>query len=231
MKKVSVALLVALLTTPVFAELYDEDYDTYNDDDYGVYDEESYSSPAPTQSTKHARDTYIGIRIHRNEEIAYQYALNNQHRTTINANNFGLGLNIGNRLTDNIKIEFETLYTGKHATQHATDFDYDVWSNMLNVYMYKTYGGAVEPYLGLGLGLTGIWADIDGALGKSHDIDFDLSFAVMAGVNFALNEYIDLNLGLRYIDYGDAKYKHSTTKIDATEIYIGAAYKFSIFKK
>ena len=231
MKKVSVALLVALLATPALAELYDEDYGTYDDEEYGTYDDESYSVSAPAKSMGLARDTYAGFRIHRNEYITYRYSINGDHLTTVRDNNFGLGLNIGNRLTDNIKIEFETLYTGKHANKHATDFDYDVWSNMLNVYMYKTYGGAVEPYLGLGLGLTGIWSDIDGALGKSHDIDFDLSFAVMGGVNFALNEYIDLNLGLRYIDYGDAKHKHSTTKIDATEIYIGAAYKFSIFKK
>ena len=227
MKKFSVLLLASLISVPAFAELADEDYGTY-DDDYDT--EETYSEPTPTKKSGESRDTYVGLRIHRNEHIAYEYSIDGGPHTTIRDNNFGLGLNIGNQLTDNIKIEFETLYTGKHASQHNTNFDYDIWSNMLNVHMYKNYGGAVEPYIGVGLGLTGIWADIDGAWGNAHDNDFDLSFALMAGVNFALNQYVDLNLGLRYIDYGDAKYGHSKTRVDATEIYIGGAYKFSIFK-
>jgi len=227
MKKVSFLLIATLIATPAFANL-DQEYDSYDYDD----DVETYSAPTATQSTTktNKRDTYLGLRIHRNEHIAYQYKLSNGHTTTIRDNNFGVGLNIGNRLTDYVKLEFETLYTGKHEKQNSTDFDYDVWSNMLNVYLYKNYGGAVEPYFGIGMGLSGIWANIDRPINDSHDNEFDMSFAVMAGVNFALNDYIDLNLGLRYIDYGDIKHEHASTKIEATEIYIGGAYKFSIFK-
>ena len=101
---------------------------------------------------------------------------------------------------------------------------------MLNVQIYKNYGGAVEPYFGIGVGVGGIWADISGEMGNHNDSDFQLSFAAMAGVNFALNKYIDLNLGLRYIDYGKVKHDSATTHVDATEIYIGAAYKFGIFQ-
>ena len=46
---------------------------------------------------------------------------------------------------------------------------------------------------------------------------------------FALNKYIDLNMGVRYVDYGKIKHEHATTHIDATEFYIGAAYKFGLF--
>ena len=224
MKKISFMVLAMLISGPAFAN-YDQEYDTYND-------EEIFAEPTSPTSQKRTktRDTYAGIRIHRNQYIAYQYEASGGHTTTIRDNNFGIGLNIGNRLTDNVKLEFETLYTGKHDKQNATNFDYDVWSNMLNVYLYQNYGGAVEPYLGLGIGLSGIWANIDGPVVDSNDCDFDLSFGVMAGVNFALNEYVDLNLGLRYIDYGNVKHEHASTKVEATEIYIGGAYKFSIFK-
>ena len=227
MKKISCLLLATLITTPALANL-DEEYDSYDYDD----DVETYSAPTttPTTTKTNKRDTYLGLRIHRNEHIAYQYKLSNGHTTTIRDNNFGVGLNIGNRLTDYVKLEFETLYTGKHEKQNSTDFDYDVWSNMLNVYLYKNYGGAVEPYFGIGMGLSGIWANIDRPINDSHDNEFDLSFSVMAGVNFALNDYVDLNLGLRYIDYGDVKHEHASTKIEATEIYIGGAYKFGLFK-
>jgi opacity protein-like surface antigen len=219
MKKTSIILLCSIIVTPALATNYD-DYDQYDNNEHISYNEQDNET----------RDTYVGFRIHRNEHIVYKNELDNGFSTKIRDNNFGIGLNIGNRLTNNVKIEFETMYTGETETKHATSFDYDVWSNMLNVYMFKNYGGAVEPYAGLGIGFSGIWSDINGAVGNFNDHNFDLSFALMGGVNFALNKYIDLNLGLRYIDYGTVQHTNAKTNVDATEIYIGAAYKFGIFK-
>ena len=218
MKKISFLLLAALIATPAIADDYD-DYDTYDD-----YTDTSYST-----KTSDNRDTYAGFRIHRNEHISVKYDRDGANDTTIRDDNFGFGLHIGNRLTEYVKLEFETLYTGASGKKQYTDFDYDIWSNMLNVNIYKNYGGAVEPYFGIGVGFSGIWGDVNGAAPKSNDCDFGLSFAVMAGVNFALNKYVDLNLGVRYVDYGKVKHDAATAKIDATEIYIGGAYKFSIF--
>jgi len=222
MKKLSFLLLASLIVCPAFAEDYDDEYDD-------TYEEETYSAPAAT-TYEHGRDTYTGIRIHRNGHIRAYFEPHHTKSSTVLDNNFGLGLNIGNRLTDNVKLEFETAYTGLAETKHGRDFNYDIWSNMLNVYFYKTYGMAVEPYFGLGIGLSGLWADIEKTPEHTTDGDADLSLSIMAGVNFALNKYVDLNLGLKYINYGDIKHKHAFSRIDAAEIYIGAAYKFSIFK-
>lgn len=216
MKKISVLLLSILIATPALAN-YDDEYDSYDD-------EESYTTYEAPKTDN--RDTYVGLRIHRNEHIALSYERKHGNTTTLRDNNFGIGALIGNRLTDYVKLEFETMYTGISGTKRTTDFDYDIWSNMLNVNLYKNYGGAVEPYVGIGVGLSGLWGDV----AHTHGKEFDLSFAVMAGVNFALNKYVDLNLGLRYIDYGEIEHKTGTAKIDATEIYIGGAYKFNIFK-
>ena len=224
MKKISFILLAALIATPALAEDYDEDYGTYYDD------EETYSAPSYDTPKSEKRDTYAGFRIHRNEHMSFKYDMHGGNDTTVRSDSFGFGLNIGNRLTDYVKLEFEMMYTGASETKHETDFDFDIWSNMLNVQIYKNYGGAVEPYFGIGVGVGGIWADISGEMGNHNDSDFQLSFAAMAGVNFALNKYIDLNLGLRYIDYGKVKHDSATTHVDATEIYIGAAYKFGIFQ-
>ena len=65
------------------------------------------------------------------------------------------------------------------------------------------------------------------------DSVFDLSAQAMLGVNFALNDRIDLNLGVKYQKYGDADHRtngntYATTDIDATEFYIGVAYKFGL---
>ena len=221
MKKTSLLLLAALFITPAFANDYDDEYGTYYDD------EDTYTSYDAPKSEN--RDTYAGFRIHRNEHISFKYDQHGDSDTTIRDDNFGFGLNIGNRLTDYVKLEFETAYTGTSTEKHNTDFDYDIWSNMLNIYIYKNFGGAVEPYFGVGIGASGIWGDINGAWGNHSDSGFELSFAAMAGVNFALNKYVDLNLGLRYMDYGKLGHHDATTHIDATEIYIGAAYKFGLF--
>lgn len=215
MHKIFALLLGCCAVMPAMAD------DWYNDD-YDMGD----STPA-------RRDNYVGIRLHKNEHIAFKYDINGGATITPKDDNFGFGINVGNRLTDNVKIEFETAYTGAKFTRYGTHHDYDIWSNMLNVYLYQTFGGAVEPYAGLGLGLTGIWGDISGAAPHISDSTLDLSLQAMFGVNFALNDRVDLNLGAKYVRYGKLAFEtsggeYATTRIDATEIYIGAAYKFGL---
>ena len=107
------------------------------------------------------RDTYVGFRVHKNENIAFRFEPENSEGTTLRDDGFGIGINVGNRLTDNVKIEFETAYTGGRASKYGNDFDFDIWSNMLNVYVYKQFGGAVEPYGGFGIGISGIMSLIN----------------------------------------------------------------------
>ena len=59
------------------------------------------------------------------------------------------------------------------------------------------------------------------------DSVFDLSAQAMLGVNFALNDRIDLNLGVKYQYYGEVEHKlhgkeYAVTDVDATEFYFGA---------
>ncbi len=210
MKKIILAALV-VLATPAFAE------DPY-------YAE--YVSPG-------ARDNYVGVRLHKNEHISYAFDARNGSGTALKDDNVGFGVYVGNRLTHFLKLEFETMYTGTKDTQHDLGLDFDIWSNMVNVHLYKSYENAVEPYVGLGLGFTTIWSGINGWGYTSSDSTFDFSYAIMAGINFALNDRVDLNLGFKYQKYGDADHTTSgvtfaTTDIDVTEFYLGAAYKFDI---
>ena len=98
---------------------------------------------------------------------------------------------------------------------------------MLNVYVYQQIEGAVEPYIGLGIGVSGIWGNIDGLHNISNETA-DMSWSAMIGVNFALNNRVDLNLGLKYQNYGDLDIGDASTEIDGTEFYISAAYKFGL---
>ena len=227
MKKIALFVL-CIATGPAFAnDFYYAEYAS-PDAEYGV--------PTVSQSmnqTPAVRDNYIGLRLHKNERISFAFDMRDGAGTTLKDDGVGFGVYAGNRLTDFVKIEFETMYAGANESQRDIDFDFDIWSNMVNVYLYRTYGGAVEPYAGLGIGFSTIWSDVGGRVAHAMDTTFDLSYSIMAGVNFALNDRVDLNLGFKYQKYGDADHKKSngtyaTTDIDATEFYIGAAYKFGL---
>lgn len=211
MKKI-ICILGCLVALPAMA---DEWYEGYRYDSRPQY------------------DTYIGLRIHQNKHLAMKYDVTGGLNTTIKDDSMGIGLNIGNRLTNHVKLEFETSYTGGQDNKYDTDFEFDIWSNMLNMYLYQEFDGAVETYAGLGVGIASKWGDVTNAHAKMSDTSTDLSWAAMLGVNFALNSRLDLNVGVKYQNYGDIKHisndkTYATTKIDATEIYIGAAYKFGL---
>lgn len=229
-----IAIIAALVITPAIANEYGT-LDEYTDSDYDYQYSETYVAPVASAqpAPKPRRDNYVGIRLHNNAKIAYDYDIRDGGNMTLKDDNFGFGLMIGNRLTDHVKIEFETAYTGAKFNKYATDFDYDIWSNMLNVYLFQEYAGAVAPYFGLGIGFAGMWGDVSTSLLHTSDNSFDLSYQAMIGVNFALNDRIDLNLGFKYQRYGEIEHKSSagtyaTTDIDATEIFISVAYKFGL---
>ncbi len=227
MKKIAViAMFIGAM--PGFAnDFYYQEYAS-PDTEYGA----AYVDTSSDYVDGH-RDNYTGVRLHKNERISFAFDMRSGGGTTLKDDGVGFGVYVGNRLTDFLKLEFETMYNGVNDSRRDIDFDYDIWSNMVNIYLYQTYGGAVQPYVGMGLGFSTIWSDVGGLVEHMMDTTFDFSYSVMAGVSFALNNRIDLDLGFKYHKYGDANHKsggdtYATTDIDATEFYIGAAYKFGI---
>lgn len=216
MKKL--AFILAILTAmPAVAE-------EYWDDDYGY---------GTTSTANIRRDNYVGIRLHKNENIAFKYDVHSGGDTSVRKDNWGFGAVVGNRLSDHVKVEFETMYTGASQTKRNKDFDFDVWANMFNVYLFQEYADAIAPYAGLGIGFASIWGDVNTSYGHMSDSVFDLSFSAMIGVNFALNDRVDLNLGIKYQYYGEIEHElhneeYAVTDVDATEFYFGAVYKFGL---
>jgi len=60
------------------------------------------------------------------------------------------------------------------------------------------------------------------------DNAFDLSYQVMVGVLFHLNSRIDLDVGFKYINFGRVEHTSGVSKVDATQLYLGLAYKFGL---
>lgn len=216
MKKLAF-ILGCLITIPAGAEEYLDEYD--------VYDTYEYSTPTAS------RDNYAGIRVHKNEQIAFKYDIHDAGNTTLRDDNWGFGAVIGNRLSNHVKIEFETMYTGLSQNKRGANYEFDVWANMLNVYLFQEYADAIAPYAGMGIGFASIWGDVDNP--SMSDSVFDLSYSAMIGVSFALNNRVDLNLGVKYQYYGKLEHNHNgkeyaITDVDATEFYFGAVYKFDL---
>lgn len=217
-----VMLLVCAATLPAMANDYMNEYDYYDDYEYVDYG-----------STSARYDTYAGVRLHKNERIAFKYDIHDGGNSTIRKDTFGFGAVFGNRISDHVKIEFETMFTGADQTKRNTKYEFDVWANMLNVYLFQEYEDAIAPYFGLGIGFSTIWGDVDAPYGNMSDTVLDLSYSAMIGVNFALNDRVDLNLGVKYQYYGDLEHKmhnsdYAVTNVDGTEFYFGAVYKFGI---
>lgn len=224
MKKIPfIIATLCVCVTPAMATNTDGEYDEYIT--YDAPDATDTDYPICKCDTDRARrDNYTGFRLYKNEHAAYSYTLPNGHHDTATRDNFGFGTTLGNKLTDFLRVEYETLYMGSDHNNVDHDFSYDIWANLFNAYLFQEFGGAVAPYIGAGIGLTGIWGDIDGEL----DNAFDLSYQVMAGVWFDINTRIALDLGFKYVKYGNVEHKDAVSKIDATQIYIGASYKFGM---
>lgn len=171
-----------------------------------------------------SRDSYAGFRLYVNQHSTYSYHAPDGTGHRKNDDNLGFGTTMGNNLTKYLRVEYETLYMGAQYSADNTNFEYDIWANMLNAYLYWEFDNAFAPYAGLGVGLTGIWGEVAGHL----DNAFDLSYQFLAGVLFRLNSRIDLDLGFKYVNFGKVENQNTITKVDATQIYVGATYKFGM---
>ena len=171
-----------------------------------------------------SRDNYAGVRLYINKHTSYDYHDDNLGKLERTMNNLGFGTTMGNNLNDWIRVEYETLYMGTQYSQRDIDFEYDIWANFLNAYALWNCIDIVTPYAGAGLGLTGIWGELDGHLNNA----FDLSYQVMAGILIHINPRIDLDLGAKYVNYGTVDQSHGHTHVDATQIYLGAVYRFGL---
>lgn len=171
-----------------------------------------------------ARGNYAGFRIYKNAHASYKYTSDDGADHRHSDDGFGFGTTLGNNLTDYLRVEYETLYMGAQYKTDDTDFNYDLWANFLNAYLLYDIDGAVAPYIGAGIGLTGIWGEVDNNL----DNAFDVSYQALIGMLFRLNPRIDLEIGFKYVNYGKVAQKHGTSRVDATQFYVGAAYKFGI---
>jgi len=192
--------------------------------DNAAYDASMCPECKCPQNAGMERGSYIGVRVYQNEHVTYSYNLSNGHKERYYDDHLGFGTTAGNNLTEYLRVEYETLYMGAQYGKNDKDFEYDIWANILNAYLMHEFDNAFAPYVGIGIGLTGIWGEIDNSLAHA----FDLSYQAMLGILFKLNARIDLDVGFKYVNFGKVEHKHGVSKVDATQLYVGGTYKFTM---
>ena len=206
--KCALLLTIPFAVSPVMADVADTDTEY----------------PICKIADTNSRDNYVGVRVYFNEHSSYSYNSPDGHTREFIDDNLGFGTTVGNRLNDWFRVEYEALYMGANTSANDVNFEYDIWANLLNGYLYYEIDPYIAPYVGLGLGLTGIWGEIDGDLSNA----FDFSYQVMLGVLLELNSRIELEVGFKYVDFGTVDHTRGATDVDATQIYIGAIYRFGM---
>lgn len=131
---------------------------------------------------------------------------------------------------NNVRAEIEYGYNGK-AKVNADKRESETKSQsvMLNGYFDFNTGTAVTPYVGAGLGYARLKNTVTPE-GKDSYSKSKGNFAwqVGAGVSYAVNSNVDIDLAYRFMDYGkvDHKDNRGKAKMRGNEFSLGVRYNF-----
>lgn len=145
---------------------------------------------------------------------------------------------------NNVRAEIEYGYNGKVKLNESwTDEDESISAHsntksqavMLNGYFDFNTGTAFTPYVGAGLGYARLkntfslkGDGLDGSISKSKG---NFAWQVGAGVSYAVNSNVDIDLAYRFMDYGKVKHDlgdgdNLKVKQRGNEFSLGVRYNF-----
>lgn len=104
-------------------------------------------------------------------------------------------------------------------------------SLMINAYYDIDTGTKFTPYVGGGIGYAHLKGTVNSRLGKMSESSNEFAWNVGAGIAYAVNENIAIDLGYRYSDFGSIEKEYLPGRefkadIDASEFLLGARYSF-----
>ena len=141
----------------------------------------------------------------------------------------------------NYRSDAEKSFTSLDVDQDPVNEKAKVSSNsiMLNIYYDIDTGTKFSPYVGAGVGYARLKAkygmvDADGDGISMDETANNFAWQVGAGVGYALSDNMTLDVGYRYIDYGDVSKTIGNNiasikmeaDVTAHEFMLGARYKF-----
>ena len=134
--------------------------------------------------------------------------------------------------------QFLTPLNGPYA-ERAT---FQRWDSLVNGYVDLGNWSGLTPYIGAGVGVGGLrtsgsFTTADGTRTKLSGRDtYNLAWAAMAGVSYAISPHLLLDVGYRYLDLGTYRAPHSNlaqqdlfatqkSDLNAHEVRVGFRYQ------
>jgi OmpA-OmpF porin, OOP family len=138
----------------------------------------------------------------------------------------GLGLGYafdgGFRLEGELSHRFNEL---KPEIGVLTNGDVHAWSAMANAFFDLQRGGAVEPYVGLGVGMARINANAAGLV-NVNDVDTVPAYQGMVGLAIGVNDQLDLDVGYRYFVAPGGEFGSVEADYEHQAVTVGLRYQF-----
>lgn len=142
---------------------------------------------------------------------------------------FELGWNDDAKDSNNFAFKVDKTYNHKFATELS------VSSAMLNVYYDIDTGTKFTPYVGGGIGMAHLknktkvtGSTPSGALNLgSSESENNFAWNIGAGVSYALNDKVSIDVGYRYSDYGNVK-ESVSQKVPGLKVPLNVSGKYDV---
>ena len=169
-----------------------------------------------------ARDYYAGFRIANTAE----WVDFDNFDDTLRVHPVGFGLVGGYRFNQNIKMDLEIDYMS--ASDREDTFRLTTTSGLVNMYWSWLDTMVARSYIGAGMGASNLSLDAPGYGRGRNDLQF--TYQLSMGVDFILNDYFSVDIGIRWREMGFVRYKESGDNyfadIYALQFYAGMVYKW-----
>ena len=136
-----------------------------------------------------------------------------------------LGMSLNNRNTGLIRFEAEYNKNDISTKQYANtiDLELDTQAVMFNTYYHLPTGSALTPYVGVGFGASYVKGK-DSRVGEIKKTNF--VWQMGTGISYDLTENFALDLGYRYMDYGNFEKYGYGIDTRTHEFYTGIRISF-----
>ena len=136
-----------------------------------------------------------------------------------------LGMSLNNRDTGLFRFEAEYNKNDVSTKQYSNsiDLELDTQAVMFNTYYHLPTGSALTPYIGFGFGA----AHVKGKASRIGEIKkTNFAWQMGTGISYDLTENFALDLGYRYMDYGDFEKYGYNIDTRTHEFYTGIRISF-----
>ncbi len=142
--------------------------------------------------------------------------------------NWTQGVGLGYSYDNGFRFEGELSHRFNQLRPEAgviVDGDVHAWAGMLNGYLDFNRGGAVVPYLGVGVGVARLNGTANGPV-SFNDTDTVPAYQGMIGLALGVSDQLELDVGYRYFVASGAELGTTDVDYEHQAVTVGLRYQF-----